>query len=164
MPNRRAPVQRAEAILRPEERAFIERHRIAHLATADAAGTPHVIPICYALIGDALYFVVDDKPKHSRIRLKRLRNIAANPKVAVVIDDYHEDWNRLAYLLVHGRAAWVDDGHEYGTVLDRLRKRYPRYRSMAFSVETHPMIRITAQRRHFWHASRRANRQLGARR
>ena len=96
-------------MLSDDERAFADRHRVAHLATADAAGAPHVIPICYALVGDAFYFVVDEKPKRTRTGLKRLRNIAANPQVALVIDDYDEDWTRLAYLLVHGRAAVVDE-------------------------------------------------------
>ena len=99
-------------VVSDDERAFAEGHRVAHLATADAAGAPHVIPICYALIGDAFYFVVDEKPKRTRTGLKRLRNIAANPQVALVIDDYDEDWTRLAYLLVRGRAALVEEHGE----------------------------------------------------
>ena len=136
-----------------EARAFAENHRVAHLATADAAGAPHVIPICYAVVGDAFYFVVDDKPKRTRTGLKRLRNIAANPQVALVIDDYDEDWTRLAYLLVHGRAASVTDAGEYAKGLDALRQRYPQYRSMPLAFETHPMVRITPSRSHWWRAA-----------
>ena len=65
-----------------EERGFLESHRTAHLATADARGTPHVVPVCYALIADCLYFIVDDKPKPTRHGLKRLRNLRENPRVA----------------------------------------------------------------------------------
>src|SRR5882724_7077496 len=107
-----------------DDRQFIEAHRIAHLATADATGAPHVIPICYALVGDVLYFVVDEKPKRSRTGLKRLRNIAANSQVALVIDDYDEDWTRLAFLLLQGRAAVVTDRDEYAGALGALRERY----------------------------------------
>ena len=135
------------------DRAFAERHRVAHLATADANGAPHVIPLCYALVGDAVYFVVDEKPKRTRTGLKRLRNIAANPHVALVIDDYDEDWRRLAYLLVRGRAAVVADQAEYAAALVALRERYPQYRTMPLAFDTHPMVRIVPEQRHLWRAT-----------
>jgi PPOX class probable F420-dependent enzyme len=139
-------------VLSYDECTFAERHRVAHLATADAVGAPHVIPICYALIAATFYFIVDEKPKRTRTGLKRLRNIAVNPQVALVIDDYDEDWTRLAYLLVHGRAACVADEREYARGLDALRQRYPQYRSMPLAFETHPMVRITPSRSHWWRA------------
>lgn len=139
--------------LSDDARAFAGPHRVAHLATADAQGAPHVIPICYALVGDSFYFVVDEKPKRSRTGLKRLRNITANPQVALVIDDYDEDWTRLAFLLVEGHAGQVDDREEYATGLAALRARYPQYRSMPLAFATHPMIRITPRRRHMWRAA-----------
>jgi PPOX class probable F420-dependent enzyme len=139
--------------LSDDDRAFAERHRVAHLATADATGVPHVIPICYALVDEAFYFVIDEKPKRSR-NLKRLRNIAANPRVALLIDDYDEDWTRLAYLLVQGRAAQVDSPTEYAAVLAALRARYSQYTAMALAFVTHPMVRITPLRTHRWHAAR----------
>jgi PPOX class probable F420-dependent enzyme len=138
------------ASLTDDERDFARSHRVAHLATADAAGVPHVVPICYALVGDLFYFIIDDKPKRSRTGLKRLRNIADNPKVAVVIDAYDEDWSRLAYLLIQGHATRVEDVYEYATGLDALRQRYPQYRSMQFAMQTHPLIRIEPERRHMW--------------
>ena len=139
--------------LSADERAFAERHRVAHLATADATAAPHVIPICYAIVGDAFYFVVDEKPKRTRTGLKRLRNIAANPRVALVIDDYGEDWTRLAYLLVHGGAVVVDDRDEYAKTLEALRDRYPQYRAMVLAFDTHPMVRIAPMRSHLWRAA-----------
>jgi len=144
---------RTNTVVSDEERAFAERHRVAHLATADAAGAPHVIPICYAVVGDVFYFVVDEKPKRTRTELKRLRNIAVNPRVALVIDDYDEDWTQLAYLLVRGRAAVVEEGAEYATVLAALRQRYPQYRAMPLAPDTHPMVRIVPEHRHFWRAA-----------
>jgi PPOX class probable F420-dependent enzyme len=144
------------ALLTNAERHYIDRHRIAHLATADAAGAPHVIPICYALVGDHVYFLIDEKPKRTRTGLKRLRNIAANPQVALVIDDYDEDWSRLAFLLVQGTAEPVADRREFAAVLAALQGRYPQYRSMPLAFATHPMIRITPVRSHGWSAGENA--------
>lgn len=136
-----------------EEREFIESHRVARLATADAGGAPHVVPIVYALVEDELYFVVDEKPKKTRRGLKRLRNIAANPQVAVVIDHYDEDWNRLAFLLIQGAATEVDQAEAYAVVLERLRTRYPQYGSMHLAFDRNPMVRIVPVQKHFWQAS-----------
>jgi PPOX class probable F420-dependent enzyme len=135
-----------------EELAFINRHRVARLASADANGVPHLVPIVYALIGDVFYFVVDEKRKRTRTGLKRLRNIAENPQVALLIDEYDEDWCRLAYLLVHGHATLVNDPDEYETALSALRRRYPQYVSMPVAFGRHPMVHITTQRRHWWRA------------
>jgi PPOX class probable F420-dependent enzyme len=137
-------------MLAADERTFADRHRVARLATADATGAPHVIPICYALVGECFYFVIDEKPKRTRTGLKRLRNIAANPQVALVIDDYDEDWTRLAYLLVQGSAAVVGDRDEYANALSALRDRYTQYRVMPLDFDTHPMVCITPARRHLW--------------
>jgi PPOX class probable F420-dependent enzyme len=134
-------------------RSFLDAHAVGHLATADASGAPHVVPLCYARLGDRLYFVADDKPKrHGPRGLKRLANIAANPRVALVVDDYDADWTRLAYLLLHLDAAVVDDEAEYAGALDALRARYAQYRSMPLAPLTHPMVRMTPRRWHLWRA------------
>ena len=57
-------------------RAFCERCRVARLATADARGVPHLVPVCYAIVGNSLYITIDEKPKRIDIPLKRLRNIS----------------------------------------------------------------------------------------
>ncbi len=131
--------------------AFADAHRVGRLATADADAVPHVIPFCYARDGDRFYFVIDDKPKRGPARaLKRLRNIAANPRVAFVVDDYDEDWSRLAYLLVRGTAESVVAPAEYDEALALLRRRYPQYRRMALEPAGHPMVRITSRWFHLW--------------
>jgi PPOX class probable F420-dependent enzyme len=137
----------------PAERAFIDRHRVARLATSDLHGVPHVIPIVCACVEDAVYFIVDDKPKQTHTGLKRLRNIEQNPRVALLIDDYDEDWASLAYLLIHGRAAIVAERAEYARVLKALRERYPQYRLMPLAFDTHPMVRISRERGHLWQAA-----------
>jgi len=140
--------------LSDEARAFLDRHRVAHLATADAGGAPHVVPLCYARLADRLYFVADDKPKRGGPRaLRRLANIAANPRVALVVDDYDDDWTRLAYLLLHMDAVAVDDDGEYAVGLAALRARYPGYLAMPLARATHPMIRLTPRRWHLWRAN-----------
>ena len=92
-------------ILPDDIRRYIDDHRVARLATADRDGQPHVVPFCYALLDDDLYFVIDDKPKRTHRQLRRLQNIHDNPRVAVVIDDYADDWTQLAYLMLRGAAA-----------------------------------------------------------
>ncbi len=135
-------------------RAFLARHRVAHLATADAAGVPHVVPVCYAMTGGRIYFVVDDKPKHPGGRaLKRMRNIAENPQVALVVDVWSEDWRRLAFLLVRGPAGIVGDDRERRRALRALRVRYPQYRVMTLAGPTHPVVGITPVHVHLWRAT-----------
>ncbi len=133
--------------------AFLRRHRVARLATADRSGAPHVIPLCYALVDGAVYFVIDAKPKRrGGTALKRMRNIAENPAVALVVDDYDEDWSALAYLLVRGRAGVVTERDERARALAHLREKYPQYRAMSLDAEAHPVVRITLEHAHLWRA------------
>lgn len=133
---------------------MLARHRVARLATAGADGAPHLVPVCYARAGDRLYFVIDAKPKRRTGRaLKRMRNIAANPAIALLVDDYAEDWRRLEYLLVRGDAAIVEDAREYARALAALRVRYPQYRTMDLDGPEHPVVGITPTSVHAWRAS-----------
>jgi PPOX class probable F420-dependent enzyme len=130
-----------------EELRFIESQRLAHLATADASGRPHVIPVCFAYLDGGIYIAIDEKPKRS-LRLKRLRNIEENPRVALVLDRYDEEWARLAWLLVQGTAAVFDSGPEHKRALAALREKYPQYRTMA--LEARPVISVTVGRISSW--------------
>ena len=135
-----APIQR-----------FILAHVVARLATSGRDGQPHVIPFCYAFDGERFYFVVDEKPKrHTGKPLKRVRNILENPQVALVIDDYVDDWTQLAYVLVNGTAAVVEDENEYARVLELLRERYSQYRLMDLTFSRNPLVRITPTKIHAW--------------
>ena len=141
------------AVLSDAARKFLEEARLAHLATADAAARPHVIPLCYALDGEAIVFVVDEKPKAGGKTLKRLRNLAENSRIALVVDRWDEDWSRLEYVLIVGEAAIVDDPGGYARALERLRARYPQYRKMTLTQERNPVVRITVRSAHHWRAS-----------
>lgn len=132
-------------------RRFILSHAVARLATADKNGQPHVIPFCYAFDGERFYFVVDEKPKRQTGKpLKRIRNMLENPQVALVIDDYSDDWTQLAYVLVSGSPQVVDDEAEYATALALLRDRYPQYRTMLLSFARNTMVRISPNKILAW--------------
>ena len=133
------------------QRRFIESMRVARLATADANRAPHVVPVCCALIGDNLYVTIDEKPKDSNVRrMKRLRNIDENPEVAVVFDRYDEDWSRLAWVMLRGRAEILDDGDEHDRAQAALRERYPQYRTMR--LDPLPVIALRIGRVSAWGA------------
>ena len=116
-------------LLRDQARRFLASHRVGHLATADAGGAPHVVPVCFAVSDDALYITIDRKPKRGA-PLKRLRNIAENPAIAVVVDRYDEDWTRLGWVMLRGRAEILASGAEHDAAQALLRARYPQLAAM----------------------------------
>jgi len=134
-------------------REFLAAARLAHLATADAAGAPHNVPLCYWFDGERIYFAIDEKPKRQTgLGLKRMRNIAENPRVAIVVDHYEEDWSQLAYVLIRGNARVVDDPEEYLAALRHLRDKYLLYRAMTFTPEANPIVKIEPESVHAWGA------------
>jgi len=129
--------------LTEEDRAFLAVMPVARLATADRTGQPHTLPICFVVIGDNLYFTIDEKPKSGDPRaLKRLRNIADNPQCAVVVDRYDDDWRQLGWVMMRGRAEILDSGDEHARVQDALRARYVPYRKMELAGLQVVAIRI----------------------
>ncbi len=128
---------------------LLREARVARLGTADAAGRPLVVPVCYAFDGARLYSVIDAKPKRTR-NLRRLRNIAENPRVSLLVDQYDEDWTRLRWVIVEGRADVLTDGPEHAGAIDLLRAKYPQYRAMALDRVPGPLIRVTPERLLRW--------------
>jgi PPOX class probable F420-dependent enzyme len=123
--------------------------RVAHLATADSAGQPLVIPICFAFDGKEFFSPIDEKPKRvSPQRLKRLRNIEENSQVSLVIDRYDENWRKLAYILISGRATILRTGQKHRRAVSLLRRKYRQYHSMA--IDQRPMIVIGPARVKVW--------------
>ena len=124
---------------------FLRSARAGHLATADANGQPHVIPVCYVFDGQTIYSVLDAKPKTTPLRqLRRVRNILVNPHVSLVVDHYEEDWTRLQYVMVTGDAELLESGEEWTSAIAMLREKYPQYQSMNLSES--PVIKITPAR------------------
>ena len=101
--------------------------RVARLASVDPAGRLHVVPICFALDGETLVSAVDAKPKAST-RPQRLVNVRASPEVALLVDDYDEDWSRLWWVRLRGRARVVEEEPEREDALALLAAKYPQYR------------------------------------
>ena len=128
---------------------------MGHLSTAGADGAPHVIPVCYAADAEAVYFVADEKPKRRPAReLRRLRNLRENPRAALVVDDYDDDWTRLAYVLIRGPTGFVREPAAHAAILRLLRVRYPQYTAMALDdPERNPVVRIEPAQVAFWRAA-----------
>jgi PPOX class probable F420-dependent enzyme len=99
---------------------------VARLATIDPDGRPHLVPIVFVLDGDTLYSAVDRKPKRSRT-LRRIENAQARPDVTILVDDYEEDWRRLWWIRLRGRARVLDGGAEQERALALLTEKYPQY-------------------------------------
>ena len=145
----------------PATREFIRNHRVARFATADAEGQPAVVPICYAVEGENIYSPIDEKPKQvAPAQLKRVRNVRANPKVSLVIDDYSEDWTKLGFVLITGRAEIIspeESNGEHARAVALLREKYEQYRLMAIDERLIIKIRIKSVKR--WDASRDRSRE-----
>lgn len=127
------------------ERQFLARCRVAHLATADRTAVPHIVPVCFVVHRGTLYTAIDQKPKlRPAAKLKRLRNIAENPKVAVIADHYDENWTRLGWVMLQGGAEILDHGREHGEAQALLRTRYPQLQAM--QIAQLPVIAVRIER------------------
>src|SRR6184192_1482995 len=120
--------------------------KVARLATVGAGGKPHVAPITFAVDGDTVYFAVDAKPKRTT-DLKRLRNIAANPAVSVLVDHYEDDWERLWWVRVDGTARVVADPAQADSALALLAAKYEQYRG---TPPPGPVVRVDIGRISGW--------------
>lgn len=108
-----------------EARERFAAARVARLATADAGGRPHLVPVVFIVEDDRIYTVVDAKPKRTTT-LRRLRNVAENPQVALLVDHYEEDWDALWWVRAEGRGRVVEaDAPEARRAVELLRARYP---------------------------------------
>jgi PPOX class probable F420-dependent enzyme len=110
-----------------EMREHVRNARVARLATVGAAQGPHIVPIVFALWGETIYFAVDEKPKRSR-RLQRLRNIEADDRVSILVDEYADDWARLWWVRLDGRARVLPPGQEQDRAIALLQAKYEQYR------------------------------------
>ncbi len=146
-------------------RRFLETARSGHLATADAEADPHLVPVTFVLIDEAIYIAIDEKPK-TTTRLKRLRNIEENPRAAFLVDRYDDDWTRLAWVLCRGAAdvleadvqkpdvqkasAQPPDAPARDEILAELRAKYPQYHD--HDLASRPILRLMIERVTRWGA------------
>jgi PPOX class probable F420-dependent enzyme len=139
--------------LSPDLEALVRDARVAHCATVDAHGRPHVVPVCFVYQDGLAYIALDAKPKRVPVtRLHRVRNLLLNPEVQLLVDHYDDqDWSRLAYVQLRGRATLIEAGHEHIEALVLLRAKYAQY--VAMPLDAAPMIRIEAYEVVSWKAT-----------
>src|SRR5205814_10722268 len=127
--------------------------RVARLATTDADGRPHLVPIVFALEGDTLYSAVDRKPKRSS-KLRRIENARARPDVTILVDHYEDDWDRLWWTRLRGLARVLDDGDERDYAVALLQEKYPQYR---IEPPEGPVLAVDVAEVREWRASAEAS-------
>jgi PPOX class probable F420-dependent enzyme len=128
-----------------EARERFAAARVARLATADAAGRPHLVPMVFAVIGDTIFSAVDHKPKRTTA-LRRLANVCVNPAVALLVDHYDEDWAALWWVRAEGRGRVLE--HDDAAVRALVAK-YPPYGERA---PTGPVLAVDVDRWAGWSA------------
>lgn len=134
-----------------EARSRFRAGRVARLATADAEGVPHVVPVTFALDDGRIVTAVDAKPKRDA-HLRRLTNIATSPRVSLLVDEYDEDWDRLWWARADGIARIVHDGPDLARALTLLRERYVQYTTVALIG---PAVVVEVERWLGWSAAER---------
>jgi PPOX class probable F420-dependent enzyme len=144
-----ARIMAPSTALSPAQRAFLAPARRAVLATIASDGRPRLVPVCFVLdpARPIAYSPLDDKPKRvDDVRdLARVRDILARPAVSLLVDRWDEDWTKLAWLRIGGRATLLEpapeNGSEHAAATARLRAKYPQYAT--HRLEANPLIRVT---------------------
>ena len=119
----------------PTVEEFIQKARIARLATSDSQSRVHLVPVVFVFDGNRFIIPIDEKRKSVRPeKLKRVKNTIENPNVALLIDEYSEDWTKLAFVMVQGRASIANRSQEADVSLHeaykKLGKKYPQYQKI----------------------------------
>lgn len=129
-------------MLSTAERRYLESARLGRLATADADGRPHAVPVCFALVDGMVVTPLDEKPKDvPPTELRRVRDIEANPAVCLLADHWAEDWDALGWVQVRGSASLLAPDHaDHGAAVDALRAKYSQYAT--HGLADRPAIRI----------------------
>ena len=136
-------------LLTDRERRFLDSRMVGHLATASRAAVPYVVPICFAISDSTLYTTIDEKPKQrDASTLQRIKNLAENPVASVTVDRYDDDWTRLGWVLLRGRAEILRQGEEHDHAQAVLRKRYFQLQTMR--IEALPVIALRLERATSW--------------
>jgi len=127
-------------------RRRVAEARVGRLATVTPEARPHLVPVCFVLAEDDLYWAVDQKPKASR-DLARLRNLAVNALAELLVDSYEEDWTRLWWVRAACTTTVLESGPEAERALDLLAAKYPQYRARR---PAGPVVRMRVLRWSGW--------------
>ena len=123
---------------------LIALERVCRVATASPDGEPHVVPVCHVLAGDKIYF-------GSGKEAGKVANLQKNPRIAITIDLYSDDWSQLKGILVHGTAALVERGPRFKQARDRLYEKYPQYREeAALATSDSVIVEVTPTKVFTW--------------
>jgi PPOX class probable F420-dependent enzyme len=126
-----------------EERHFMGIQRVARIATVDPNGTPHVVPVCFALEENTLYVASD-------YGSRKIRNLRANEKISVIVDEYEEDWKKLKGVYLTGVAEIVEPGPEFSKARSLLKEKYPQYTSLPIKEGETAIIKILPRKAVSW--------------
>ncbi|MBA2265408.1 MAG: TIGR03668 family PPOX class F420-dependent oxidoreductase [Chloroflexi bacterium] len=135
-------------------RRLLDAERRAMLVTIGRQGRPRPVPVCYAVLGETIVTPIDAKPKRGTDPrdLARLRDIAADSRVSLLVDHWDEDWRRLAWIRIEGEAHVIEPGADgHAAALSALRARYAQYAGMP--LEDLPVIEIRPARAVSWSAA-----------
>ena len=132
-----------------EARSRFGAARVARLATVRPDGSPHLVPIVFALGGETLVFAIDDKPKSTR-DLQRLANIRADPRLSVLVDHYDDDWSAVWWVRVDGRGRVLDGGPAFDRAVTLLAEKYPQYSN---DLPPGPAVLIDVETWRWWSSS-----------
>lgn len=126
-----------------DEREYVETARVGRLATADSEGRPHAVPVCFAFADDHIVTAIDEKPQRvSPDTLRRSRDINENPRVALIVDHYTDDWSQLGWVQIRGTATRCTPGEDpHPPGIRALRKKYDQYAT--HNLDERPLIRIS---------------------
>ena len=130
-------------------RRLVSTAPVGRLATVRRDGRPHVVPICFVVTNDVVYSAVDNKPKRHR-HLQRISNVAATGAASLLIDEYDDDWSRLWWVRLDGRARLVDNTVEAERAIRLLCNKYPQYRDQPPSG---PVLAVDVERWVGWSAT-----------
>ncbi len=145
---------RLGSVFEPWESDLIDASRHAILGTIAVDGAPHLVPVCYALVGGVFAIAIDEKPK-SGGRLARLRNIERDPRASLLVERYDDDWEQLAWLRIECSASVVARGSERPEAVTALRARYPQYREMRLEASALILLEPLRAVSWRWSATRR---------
>jgi PPOX class probable F420-dependent enzyme len=124
-----------------EARRRLSEARVARFATADADARPHLVPIVFAVDGDDVYSIVDAKPKRSP-KLKRLANLAVNPRASLLVDHYDEEWNELWWVRADGTGRADESREVVDRAVELLHAKYPQYETWGEPIGAAMVLRI----------------------
>jgi nitroimidazol reductase NimA-like FMN-containing flavoprotein (pyridoxamine 5'-phosphate oxidase superfamily) len=123
---------------------FVAWERVSRVATAGAAGVPHLVPVCHVLAGGKVYFASGDDGR-------KVKNIVENPRVTLTVDLYSDHWGTLKGVMIQGRARLIERGPRFRRIRDRLYRKYPQYpREAALSPSDSVVIELTPTRVFSW--------------